>query len=206
MEVESRHVFDVYNNIATAFHNSRSYKWKSVIDFLDQCDKNSVFADIGCGNGKNVLNIKSPGIFCLDTCLPFLEITKERGFQSISASMTMLPFRDKSIDYVMCVAAFHHLSNRERRIKALNELHRVLTIDGKMFLTIWSKIQPKKTRRVFKEYGDNFVEWNNGNPRYYYIFRIEEIKELLNETGFVIDNHYWDCGNEIFIVSRKKIV
>jgi len=202
-EIEKRYVLDIYDNIAADFNHSRSYKWSSVRDFLATCVKNAIIADIGSGNGKNVIGIESLGIFCLDTCLPFLVITKDRGLESIRGSMTHVPFRSGSLDIILCVAAFHHLSNKERRLAALMEMNRVLVKGGRMFLTVWSKEQPTKTRRVFKEYGANYVPWNGGNPRYYYIFRIDEIKELLCETGFNIDRHYWDCGNEIFIVCKK---
>jgi SAM-dependent methyltransferase len=201
MEVEKTNVFDIYDKIAGEFSDSRSYKWSSVRDFIANCEKNRVFADIGCGNGKNVIGIESPAIFCLDTCLPFLDITKSRGFESMTASMTSLPYRDSSIDYILCVAAFHHLASVERRLIALRELKRVLAPNGKIFLTVWSKEQPKKTRRVFPDYGDTFVEWKNDNPRYYYIFKIDEIKELFKESGLNIERHYWDCGNEIFILN-----
>lgn len=203
MEIEKRNVLDIYDNIASEFSESRSYKWSSVRNFLANCDKTRVFADIGCGNGKNVIGIESPGILCLDTCLPFLDITKSRGFESMAASMTSLPYRDSMIDYILCVAAFHHLASVDRRLMALREMKRILSPGGKIFLTIWSKEQPKKTRRVFKEFGDNYVEWNNGNPRYYYIFKIDEIKELFSESGLKIENHYWDCGNEIFILTSS---
>jgi hypothetical protein len=51
------------------------------------------------------------------------------------------------------------------------------------------------------------VNWNTnrkdtkGNfiiiPRYYYIFKLVEIKELLQEY-FIVDKYYWNSGNEIF--------
>lgn len=203
-KLEKTHVYDVYDKISKDFSNSRSYKWKSVIDFLNSVNtNNSIIADIGCGNGKNVLNLQTPGIFCLDTCLPFLDITKDRGFESFRANLTNIPFRNSSIDIVLCVAAFHHLSTKDRRITALNEIKRILMPGGKVFLTVWSKDQPAKTRRIFDKYGDNYVDWKNSNSRYYYIFEIHEIKSLFENVGLNIINHYWDCGNEVFILNKS---
>ena len=90
-------------------------------------------------------------------------------------------------------------------------MKRVLTKNGKILLSVWSINQPKKTKRIFNNYGDNIVNWNTnrkdteGNfiviPRYYYIFKLDEIKELLQEY-FIIDKYYWDSGNEIFELSN----
>ena len=40
----------------------------------------------------------------------------------------------------------------------------------------------------------------------YYIFKLDEIKELLQEY-FIIDKYYWDSGNNIFFffILKKKI-
>ena len=61
-------------------------------------------------------------------------------------------------------------------------------------------INQKKTRRVFTDYGDTIVPWRN-IPRYYYIFKIDEITNLL-EKYFTIEKHFWDSGNEIFELSN----
>jgi SAM-dependent methyltransferase len=57
----------------------------------------------------------------------------------------------------------------------------------------------------FDKYGDNIVSWNNYGTiyeRYYYIFKIDEIKDLFEKTNLILLNHFYDCGNEIFILKK----
>ena len=129
------------------------------------------------------------------------------------SEMTDICFPDSSSNYVLNIACFHHLSTIERRIKCLKEMHRILKPNGKLLISVWSKTQPEKTKRNFASYGDNYVPWkppgfNNENKiktqiRYYYIFKLDEIKELFENNGFNIIKHSWDCGNEIFILQKE---
>ena len=56
-----------------------------------------------------------------------------------------------------------------------------------------------KTRRTFNKYGDTIVKWDQRGKiydRYYYIFKLDEIKELFNKVEMKLQSHIWDCGNE----------
>jgi ubiquinone/menaquinone biosynthesis C-methylase UbiE len=118
--------------------------------------------------------------------------------------MTELPFENNSFDVILSVASFHHLNNERNRNKALQEMKRVLQPGGAVLLYVWSKNQPAKTKRTFENYGDVLVPWKSNDGkiynRYYYIFQIEEIKELIEKNGFIIQKHIWDYGNEIFVL------
>ena len=46
------------------------------------------------------------------------------------------------------------------------------------------------------------VSWNHKYKRFYYIFKIEEIKTLFINSGLKIFDHKHDCGNEIFILTK----
>ena len=91
-------------------------------------------------------------------------------------------------------------------------MKRVLKINGKILLSIWSINQPNKIKRKFYHYGDTIVNWNTNRkdnknnfiiiPRYYYIFELNEIKNLLKQH-FTITNYFWDTGNEIFELKHK---
>jgi hypothetical protein len=73
-------------------------------------------------------------------------------------------------------------------------------------ISIWSFEQGPETkgnRKLKFTYGNNLVSWNsNGeiHQRYYYIFHIEEIKELFDIVGLKIIEHFWVHGNEVFIL------
>ena len=119
--------------------------------------------------------------------------------------MIELPYKNNSFDVILSIASFHHLNNEPDRNKALQEMKRVLQPGGMVLLYVWSKDQPVKTKRVFKNYGDVLVPWKSKNGkiynRYYYIFQMEEIEELIKKNGFTIKKHIWDYGNEIFILT-----
>lgn len=199
---EDELVKNVYEKIAGHFDNTRAYVWSWISDFKSNITDDDIYVDIGCGNGRNLRESNCIGI---DNCESFLQICREKytDIPLYKCCITNLDkLNDKSCDWILCIAMFHHLTTRERRIDALREMKRILK-PGKshrVLLSVWSINQPKKTRRTF-HYGDNIVKWNKFGKiynRYYYIFRLEELKELFEETGWKIYSHKWDCGNEAF--------
>ena len=167
--------------------------------------KNSIVLDLGCGTGRNMLypNINFIGI---DNCENFIKICKLKNLSVIEGDMCNIPLKNDSIDNIISIASFHHLISNLRRNQCLQEIYRVLKKNGTVLLSVWSFYQPPKTRRQFPKYGDTIVNWNKFGKvfeRYYYIFRINEIKNLFILNNFEIINHKWDCGNEIFILKKK---
>ena len=193
-------VLDVYDNIADHFSNTRHYKWPLITEFINSLKKDSLVYDIACGNGRN-MNYDNYRFKGVDNCQKFVDICKEKNYDCVLGDMCDLPFPDNSCDALICIASFHHLGNKERRLQAIKEFTRVLKPDGKILITVFSINQPKKTKKKFNNYGDTFVSWNKFGViynRFYYIFKIDELKELFNECNLKILEHKWDCGNEIF--------
>ncbi len=52
--IEKNYVQDVYNIIAGPFDITRAYIWNKINMFIKNIPPNSLVADIGCGNGKNM--------------------------------------------------------------------------------------------------------------------------------------------------------
>lgn len=214
-KTEKKHVMDVYNKIATHFNYTRAYKWKWINDFMEYYNSSHLVYDIGCGSGRNITpppndNNNFPKCIGIDNCSEFINICREKNLNVIECDMLSLPFEDNSGDAIISIASFHHLSTRERRIGALLEMKRVIKFKeennniGKILLSVWSINQPKKTRRTF-EYGNSIVPWDNHGEilnRYYYIFKNEEILELFEYVGLNVESHFWDCGNEIYILTK----
>ena len=202
MEYEDKYVKDVYNNISSNFDNTRTYTWGWINETVNALPKNSIICDLGCGNGRNMMN-KDYNFIGVDNSKELLKICKNKGLNVIEGEMCNIPLRSSSIDAVICIAAFHHLSTVERRIKALLEMKRVVKSGGKVVISVWSIEQPAKTRRTFNKYGDTIVKWDQRGKiydRYYYIFKLDEIKELFNKVEMELESHIWDCGNEIFVL------
>ena len=191
---------ETYDIIAKDFAKTRIFTWTWTDEFMENIQKYSTILDIGCGNGRN-LCYKNMIMYGLDLSVEQLKNFSLENNNRIQANMISIPFRDNSFDNIIAVASFHHLRTLLERRQCLLEMNRVLTIGGKILLSVWSINQPKKTKRTFNEYGDTIVYWKN-IPRYYYIFQLEEITQLLQEY-FFIENYKWNCGNEIFILIKK---
>lgn len=212
ISIEEISVKKVYNIIAPHFDNTRHYKWLWISEFMDTLPNNSLIYDIGCGNGRN-MDYKNHRFKGIDNCENFVSICQKKGLDVQQGDMTNLPFDNNSTDHLINIAAFHHLSTCERRVKALQEFKRVLKPGGKILLSIWSKFQPEKTKRSFEKYGDNYVPWKEPNSksnsdcseiqmRYYYIFRLNELLNLISESGLNLIETKWNCGNEILILQK----
>lgn len=213
-----------YDKIAKYFSVTRVFTWKWTDDFISSLSQSSFVLDIGSGSGRN-MNYHGHTIFGIDLSLEQLKQCSNSK-SIIQANMINIPFKKDTFDAIISIASFHHLSTIPERHQCLKEMKRVLQQNGKILLSVWSINQPKKTKRKFDKYGDTIVNWNTNKkinntkkstnkstikgsdtsttkisnliiPRYYYIFELSEIKELL-EQYFTIEKYYWDCGNEIF--------
>jgi SAM-dependent methyltransferase len=203
---EDEFVKNIYNEIGNHFNVTRSYEWSWIIEFTQHLTNKNVVYDIGCGSGRNLKQY--PTWFGFDNCDTFITICKKKHLNVIKADMTELPVKDNSSDAILCIASFHHLSNENRRICALNEMRRVLQPNGEILLSVWSINQPKKTRRNFT-YGDNIVSWNKYGKiykRYYYIFTKCDLERLFKICELKIKSHKWDCGNEVYVLYKNNII
>lgn len=215
---ENMLVRGVYSKIADHFNDTRQYQWSWIRDFMMDYTRGDTIYDIGCGTGRNI----DPNVFyrghyekesdpfptCVgvDNCFEFVEMCQNKGLTAIQSDMSNIPLEDDSADGILSIASFHHLANETRRIQALKEMKRLIRRGGKILLSVWSIQQPEKTRRVFEDYGDTIVPWGKKDEqydRYYYIFRIDEIRELFEKVGLIVVKHIWDCGNEVFTLTKE---
>ena len=201
---EQEYVKNVYEQIAHHFDNTRTYTWSWISEFIMSLPKNSNICDVGCGNGRNMM-FKDYNFTGVDNCDAFIEICKLKKLEVLKGNMTKLPFKNSQFDAVICIAAFHHLYSLTNRIQCLLELKRIIKDYGKILLSVWSKKQPEKTRRVFNNHGHNFVKWNKFGKeyeRYYYIFQDSELKSLFRQCGLIVISSKYDCGNEIYTLTK----
>jgi SAM-dependent methyltransferase len=202
--LETTYVKEVYEEIANHFSNTRVYKWSWVINFLDSLKTDAIVYDLGCGNGRN-MDHGSLKFIGIDNCENFVSICKNKNLNVINSNITKIPLNNNSADAIICIAVFHHLSSLDNRIQALLEMKRLIKPGGKILLSTWSINQPQKTRRSFNSYGNNIVLWNSYGKvyeRYYYIFKLDEIKELIKRVGLIIINYEYSCGNEVFSLMK----
>jgi len=75
-----------------------------------------------------------------------------------------VPLRDKSCDAAICIAVMHHLSTRERRLRCISELARIVKVGGTINIQAWAMEQQEKSKRKFAG-TDVFVPFN-AQPKY----------------------------------------
>lgn len=207
--IEKEYVHNTYQKIAEHFSNTRAYVWKSVKEFLKKVESNSIILEVGCGNGKNLNYRKDCINLGCDLCKNFCSITNRKGAESLVANNLYLPFTDNSIDYILSIAVIHHLSTRERRMKSIYELIRILSPGGKLLIQVWAMKQPDNSRRKFTKQ-DNLVKFQSSDKkikelRFYHVFEENELEEMINNIpGIKIVQSYWEIGNWILVIEKIK--
>ncbi|XP_061576403.1 probable tRNA methyltransferase 9B isoform X2 [Cololabis saira] len=155
-QLERDHVHSVYDKIAPYFNDNRYKAWPKVRQFLLELPPGSIVADIGCGNGKYLHINKEVFKLGCDVCRPLVDFAWSQGHEVQMCDGLNLPYRDGCFDAVLSIAVIHHLSTKERRIRAIKEMARTLRVGGHIMIYVWAMEQ--KRRKFEKQ--DIFVPWN----------------------------------------------
>ena len=210
--LEREKVRDVYNIIAPYFDKTRQYLWKSVKEFVGQIPKHAFVAEMGCGNGKNLIPLLKKSCYSvgIDFSIQFAKICQKQNLETLVGDNLCIPFRSESVDYVLSIAVLHHFSTHERRMRALQELLRILKVGGKMLIQVWALKQPPDAKQQFTTQ-DNLVRFQSPDKkmqemRFYHVFTDTELLDLLQESGveLSIDNYFWEVGNWVAVVTKLK--
>jgi ubiquinone/menaquinone biosynthesis C-methylase UbiE len=213
MDIERKSVQSVYEEIAEHFDQTRPNQWSWITEFIEETDSDSdsqnsdkkkSVLDVGCGNGRNMMGYKNSEVYGIDNCSRFIQICRNKGLHVTFANMCHIPYPTHYFSHLMCIAAFHHLATPERRRQSLIEMRRITKPGGTMLLSVWSIRQPERSKTRFAKTGDTIVPWNKFGKvyeRYYYIFEEDEIYALFSDSGWSVKKHFWDYGNEIFVLT-----
>jgi len=197
---------DVYNKIASHFSDTRKYAWEELKPLAKYTRDGDKVLDLGCGNGRlyqlfTDLSIDYTGLDLSEELIKIAQKNISTG-KFVVGEMTKLPFVDGEFDIIYCIAAFHHLPNEELRLKALGEMKRVLKTGGRVVMTNWNLSSPwaeiQKSKSKIQKIGisDYLVPWKNLQgevlgERYYHAFKMEELKDLFEQIGFVVEEQYF---------------
>lgn len=185
----------IYDLIAKDFDRTRYSVWRRVKEFLDKIPDNYIL-DIGCGNGKNMINKNMEGI---DISQGMIKICLDKGLKVKKSSMTNILYNDNQFDNFICVAAYHHLLTDIEKKDCLSEMNRILKKGGKGLIVVWAVEQEEGSRFNFhKEIND--VPWRckDGRDyiRKYYVYEKDMLKEeILRLSKFKVLDYYLDKGN-----------
>ncbi len=212
----------VYDIIAPLFAQTRQNLWDDIKMSEPLLKDGMSILDIGCGTGRLYqLFKKFQGIdyVGLDQSEGQIAVAKKDfpDATHVVAEMTELPFEDERFDMIYCIATFHHLPNEELRIKALNEMKRVLKPGGHIIMTNWN-LRANSVKKVvakgrLKQDGQDFiVPWLHSQgeilgERYYYAFTPEELEGLFSNVGLTLEKQYYSHkGKEAPITKPGNIV
>lgn len=209
---EEKHVLQPYNSISAHFKQTRVYLWPSAKAFLNTIQPYELVADIGCGNGRGIKEYPFISIGC-DICLPNLIEASTQLSGVVRGNAIHLPYRTNQFDKLISIAVIHHLSSKERRKQAIQELVRIVKPTGKLFIQVWALEQPTDSRRKFIDQ-DNMVSWtlqkkytkdklkDETYHRFYHVFKKGELEDLCNLPNIKIEKSFYEKGNWCIILKK----
>lgn len=125
-----------------AFVNKAFHGWSlSLVEKLITKDKRLTLLDIACGWGRisQVLIDRYPKVQVtgIDISKPYIKMYNKmlspRG-KGYAGTMEEMPFAAKSFDAAFLIVSLMYLPSKERQLKALQEISRVLKKKGKLLL------------------------------------------------------------------------
>jgi len=208
-----------YDHFATDFSATRDRPWPEFDFFIPQIKAGQRLLDLGCGNGRLRKFISTelvrPGdYFGFDISEKLLQIArkanpKDAFFRGNFGNS--LPFGAQNFDWVISIAAFHHLLTKQEQTKFLSEAHRVLKPGGKIFITTW--VLPKKYfwKNFFagRAFSKNWIIpfGKDKHPRTYRDVRDKTLRKLLRQQGFnVIEVQKFEDRNYIILAEKSAKV
>jgi len=203
--IEEKYVYNTYCKIAEHFNKTRHYVWPNIKKYIDNIEKGSFIADIGCGNGKNMYrnDCYTVGV---DFCDKFVEICKQKQQNVIVGNCLDIPLESNYFDYTLCIAVLHHLSNYKRRMKCIDELIRITKKNGKILIQVWDyegNTHRSKTKNAMIKWNLQKNKKNIHIDRFYHLFSKNELIEMHESKNVKILDYYNSHNN--WVIELQKI-
>ncbi|UCF08203.1 MAG: class I SAM-dependent methyltransferase, partial [Thermoplasmata archaeon] len=210
-------LIETFDEIAPHFDMTRYKPWPESRRFASTFSKDSLFLDLGCGNGRNAIHLAREGmrVVGLDFSKALLKIAKNKmewkgvskESELIHGDIVSLPLTDETFDAVLYIATIHHLPQPTERLSSLREVKRILRSGGRALVSAWAQEQERFGEELEKpvveglDYGDIFLPWKMKDgrvfQRYYHLFSRDEFEHMIVKSGlevvrcfFSADNHY----------------
>jgi len=184
---------DIFNQIAPGWYSFRHWSiFRNELEALARRWQKGKLLNLGCAHGPDFLPF-TPGfdLYGVDFSTEMLKLARKYSKKfnftvDLSlADVSYLPYPDKTFDWAISVATYHHIKDKEKKQAALNELRRVLKPGGEAFITVWNHWQP----RFWFSRREVAVPWRMRGKtlyRYYYLFSYAELEKLIKQTGFEV--------------------
>ena len=184
---------DTFDRIAPGWYNFRHWSiFRSELEALAQRWRQGRLLNLGCAHGPDFLPFhKGFELYGVDFSPEMIKGARRycRKFDlTVNLSLAdvgCLPFSDRSFDWAVSIATYHHIKGKKEQQRALGELWRVLTPGAEAFITVWNRWQ----RRFWFKRKEVTVPWRTGGKtlkRYYYLFSYPELEKLARQAGFEV--------------------
>lgn len=194
-------------------------------------NKYQKIVDLGCGNGRFVeqclsiygeLSFEYLGVdassfllseaknsfpnqeFCISTMQDFVSILANKDVDLCRSKnlQNFEKFFSQKFDAIVFLASFHHLQRESERIKVLENAKKILSPNGKIYMTNWNLLPQEKYQKFYKWNGDFDIKIGE-YFRYYHGFSLKELENIFQKTGFSIEkNEIFEGGRNIFSILK----
>ena len=163
----------VWDNIAEEWNEFKKIPANSSYTFL-KAQKGNVL-DLGSGSGRNVVDNKDKKYHLTDFSQKMLDLAKEKhkDIEIKKSNLWEIPYDDEFFDAAICISALHCVEEEDKRIKSIEELHRVLKPKAKALIGVWNA----KSKRFKDKAKEKMISWQDKGKRYYYLYYKEEIQK-----------------------------
>ena len=188
----------VWDSIGKSWNNYITKEVPIVRQFLK--NKTGKVIDLGCGSGRNMLPGKKRYYYEVDFSKKQIDQAKKYAKQNhikakyFKEDITELPkkiFKDNKFDYGLMIASLHCIESGKKRESAVKELYRALKKNGEALITVWNAEDERFS--VVQNRGPVYLSFKDKNKeymRFYYLYKKEELLQLLTEVGFTIKKFY----------------
>ena len=184
---------DVFDQIAPGWYNFRHWSiFRSELAALAERWQRGKLLNLGCAHGPDFLPFRGGfELYGVDFSPKMLEFARKysRKFKFdvslLLSDVISLPFTDRTFDWAVAIATYHHIRGNEKQKLALDELRRVLKPGGEAFITVWNRWQ----KRFWFKPRDVTVPWQTRGRRLergYYLFSYPELERLVKKAGFEV--------------------
>jgi len=225
-----------YNLIAGDFSETRSKWWQGFGDLAKYVKAGYKVLDVGCGNGRmaELFLDSKVNYLGLDDSQNLIKIAKDKfkDYKQIEFEVAnALDFKVAAkYDLALCIAVLHHIPSHPYQLKALMNIADSLKPGGKLIISTWNLFKwdyfnryglslfnlKNKIKYGVWSFNDFFVPWKKTGPvqaRYAHSFTKSELKKLLIQAGFEIEEIYFKnglkkvsmlAGKNLFAIAVKK--
>ena len=183
----------VFDDIAESWYRFRHWsRFSKELEEMALRWHEGKLLNVGCAHGPDFLPFKDNfELWGVDFSAQMVKLAQKYAAKFdfkvnlAVADAISLPYSDKSFDWAIAIATYHHIQGDEQRRKALRELRRVLKPGAQAFITVWNRWQP----RFWLKGKEANIAWKLRGKilhRYYHLFSYPELHKLLTEAGFQV--------------------